>query len=485
MGLTTPTGAEALVAGALERFGTYRQNEVGWDRLLDQVLKDSLTAKMSIQAFKSLVGMLVDNVQVTKASFWDDLTNQALSILPGASLEDLMDVAASYAKIRAWSRPVFQATIDTVRREMAVHTMDPKNLVRLLDIFSRAGRASHLSRMSAQLFNEMQDRILEDVHEFTIDDSIAIVESMARFRAVKLPVLQVLGREHIHPGLPELSATAATDLCAAYGELGWRHDTSFKEVATRALNEQEELQRARLLGASEVASPAYTAAALSALCYAMLQLKMNFGNTSWFRWADSYEELVAILERRVEDEVEEMQARPLAAAAYVLGRAHLGSESLCRQMYQRFMRLLELSIDDNVADEPPQYDLARFLHGLTMMGPSRKKDLDASWLMLWLCQHVDRFVLSDFVRVNRHLVAMGCCDTEYLRMLAKDLFSTKENVRMLTKSDIMDLSDTFNSAGLRDEHLGRHLFWVLGRRFQKLQAESAGSRSRPAYKRIA
>lgn len=478
------TGAEVLVAGALERFGNYRQNEVGWDRLLDQMLQESGVSSMRIQDFKGLVRILVDNVQVTKASFWDELTNQALSVLPTASLADLMDLASSYARIRAWSRPVFQATIDTVRREVAVHTMDPKDLVRLLDIFSRAGRASHLSRISAQLFNEMQDRILEDVHEFTIDESIAIVESMARFRAVKLPVLQLLGREHIHPGVPELPAAAATDLCAAYGALGWRHDTTFKEVATRVLSEQEKLQRARLLGATEVASPAYTAAALSALCYAMLQLKMNFGNTSWFRWADNYEELVAILERRVEDELEDMQARPLANAAYVLGRARLGSEALCRQMYQRFMRLLEISLDDNVADEPPQYDLARFLHGLQMMGPSRKKDLDASWLMLWLCQHVDRFVLSDFVRVNRHLVAMGCCDNEYLRMLAKDLFSMEENVRMLTKSDIMELSHTFNSAGLRDEDLGRHLFWALGRRFQKLQAESAGSRSRPAYKRI-
>merc|ERR1711870_5279 len=68
-------------------------------------------------------------------------------------------------------------------------------------------------------------------------------------------------------------------------------------------------------------------------------------------------------------------------------------------------------------DQPPQDSLERFLHGLAMMGPTRQKELDTQWLMQWLCKNVYTFELSEFILVNRHLVAIRCFDREYLQML--------------------------------------------------------------------
>merc|ERR1711920_1043354 len=97
-----------------------------------------------------------------------------------------------------------------------------------------------------------------------------------------------------------------------------------------------------------------------------------------------------------------MTAQPLAAAAFVLGRARRGTDTLYKAMYARMMDLLEVqeqvtpSRGEKIVfgnDQLPQDFLERFLHGIAMMGPDRKKDLDTQWLMQWLCKHVYTFEL--------------------------------------------------------------------------------------------
>merc|ERR1712178_46412 len=204
----------------------------------------------------------------------------------------------------------------------------------------------------------------------------------------------------------ELPAEKVAAVCAAYGDLGWRHDTIFKSVSTEILAESERLQRARAMGTAGSAKTFFSASDIALITDAMLTLKMHTGNTSWCKWEDNYSELLEVVERRLEEELEEMSARPLAAASYVLGRARLGSEELHKAMYDRMMALLEHAEEDATA--APQHDLARFLHGLVMMGPTRKKEyLDTQWLMHWMCHHPHTFHMSDLVLVNRHLVSLG------------------------------------------------------------------------------
>jgi len=485
-------GAAAAAQDAFKRFGRYSKNEVAWQRAARQLLDEGSFAEMGLGDVKSLVRVLAEDVGLTQASFWEAMTGRVAPALESAELEDLMELAEQYTGIQAFSNDciiVFQATIKKVRRDMAIHTMQPRSLTQLLSTFGRAGAASKsLSRITAQLFNEMEDRVLSEVEDFEVEDCIALIGSMAKFRATKVPVLQHLGREVLHARLLEQPGPQVSAVCHAYGQLGWRHDTVFRDVATEILEEHEGVQRARVLGQASVGKLKYSASDVAFVALAMLRLKMYRGNTSWYRWGDNYQELLDVLARRMEDELPRMHARPLAAAAFVLGRARRGTEELYKAMYERMMQLLDERDAQKArepeygAEEPPQDDLPQFLHGLAMMGPTRKKDLDTQWLMQWLSKHVYTFVLSDFILVNRHLVAMQCYDKEYLQMLVP-FYVEEERCRQLQKSDIMELTNTYNGARIREDDvpdgLGRHFFWRLGRQYQRLHVDHLGARRAP------
>lgn len=484
LGLINDGTVAATVQQLLADWGPYRENVQKWREVAPQLADRGALPPQGLSEVKEFVRLMALEVEMTLASFWDKLTSNMTPRLEDAKLGDLMEIARYYASIRAYNLPIFERLIERVRRETAVHTMPPSDLARLLDIFSRVGRVQHLSRMSGQLFNEAQSRIVEDAAIFGLEESLLVVTSMARFKFAQVPVLQSLGRHVLHPGIANLSGDRVASVCYAYSELGYRHDTVFKTVASEVLQEHAQRQRSQLLGQLLDSVPRYSVSDIALLAVAMLELKMYRGNTSWFKWGDSYNELLDILTKRVENELQTMAAKPLSAASFALGRARRGSQELVSAMYDRMMKILEVGEGSTRrGDDPPQYELSRFLHGLAMMGPTRKKGLDTQWLLQWLCFHVDQFVLSDFVRINRHLVAMHCCDKDYLLMLARDLFSKDENISMLTKSDIMDLTETYNLVKLTDDDMGRHFFWAMGRQFQKLQVKTMAAK-RPVYTRI-
>lgn len=495
------------VRSALRKYGPYRGSEVAWRSVSDELLTDTALSDIGVGDFKALVHVLVDEVQLTIASFWERMTDKVSNKLMAAELTDLLDLAGLYCKIGCWNEAVFSTTINRVRMEMAVHTMNPPEFAQLLEIFSRAGRSSQrLSRLTGQLFNEAQDRLMTigddpDSDAFSVVDLITVVESMARFQVRDITVLQHLGRQRLHAGITSaqppvsrdsansaevnsggLPASQIASICSAYGELGWRHDTVFKSVATEILEENLRFQRARALGIVSTVEAKYSASDVALVVDAMLSLKLHRGNTSWCKWADNYHELLEVLTRRVEDELQDMRAKPLACASFVLGRARRGTPQLHEALYSRMMRIIEEGSEEVAGSgiDGPHHELAKFLHGLVMMGPTRKKNLDTQWLMHWMCHHPYMFLLSDLILVNRHLVCLGCCETDYLKEFVPWL---TERVDELTKSDIMEITQTYNEAGLTDEDLGRHFFWALGRRFQKLRIETSGGKRAP-YRRI-
>lgn len=372
---------------------------------------------------------------------------------------------------------------------MSIHWMEPPDLVKLMAIFGRAGAASKgLSRITAQLFNEMEERISEGVEDFKVEDCISLIDSMARFRAVKLPVLQQLGREVLHSQLPVLTGQQVCAVCHAYGELGWRHDTVFKTISTEILDEHEQIQSARVYGFEHTKPVKYSGSDIAFVTFAMLRLKMHRGNTSWYKWGEMYQELLDVLTLKLEEQLASMDASALAAASFVLGRARRGTDTLYKAMYDRMMQILsegEVRQEQLESEGQPQNELERFLYGLSMMGPSRAKDLDTQPLMQWLCKHVYTFVLSDFILVNRHLVAMQCCDRDYLIMLVP-FYCSEERSKQLTKDDIQELTNTYNGAKVREvdipDGLGTHFFWMLGRQYQRLHLEKTGSRR--SFKRV-
>ena len=207
---------------------------------------------------------------------------------------------------------------------------------------------------------------------------------------------------------------------------------------------------------------------------AMLVLRLYRGNNPWFRWGQNFQELTDIFMRRLEtsNDLESMAARPLAAGAYALGRAKKGSELLCQKMMARMMVILEKDDADpnetfhkQAFPDAPQDHLERFVFGIAMMGPSKRKEfLDTEWLREWMCNNYFKLSLQNIVRINRYLVQIRSFDKAYLEVFV-EFFC--ENMDQLTKSDVQDLTHTYNHARLGEEAIGRHFFWALGRQFQR------------------
>eukprot|EP00927_Polykrikos_kofoidii_P067233 TRINITY_DN62747_c0_g1_i1.p1 TRINITY_DN62747_c0_g1~~TRINITY_DN62747_c0_g1_i1.p1 ORF type:complete len:617 (+),score=100.38 TRINITY_DN62747_c0_g1_i1:40-1851(+) len=501
--------AEDAATDAFRKLGRYKGNEVAWDTWSENLF--SSFAELDIQDFKNVSKILAVDVGLTKASVWERLAVKAGDAISGASLKDLVPVCKSHVRIRAYTKDVFMATLNRVGRESAIFANEPAELTELLEIFSVAGQTAELSRRSRQLFaSVVVDRVVEDFEEentFDVKQCHTIVQAIARLRASELrSSVQEIGRQRIHPALETMSAPDVIALCRAYGDLGHRHDTVFKKITTEILSECEQSQRDLAIGAPP-REILYGAGEIATVMLALLRNKMHRGNTEWCRWEDNYQELLDVLVRKMEDEVGGMSARTLAAAAFVLGRARMGNKELVAAMYSRMMTILEGAEDVSpvaasafvgedterqtlVPDDPPQYELEQFLHGIAMMGPQKRKELDTFWLQQWLCTNVHTLLLSDFVSINWHLVFMGCAEPEYLTMLVEQFYvavneiSGESPIDRLTMTDIIALTHTYNKARLGEEQLGRHFFWALGCRYQDLHVGRIGTRARAAYRRL-
>lgn len=526
--LLAEQGAVAAAQWALDQRRSYKENKVAWDPLLKRMAGPDqeerpfgYLKKMKMKELLQFVKILAGEAQVTQSSFWDNVT-QGTSEIYTRNVEDLegsLELARLYATISAWHKEVFQAVFENVvdsgppnfhpMREMRygeIHCMEPEQLVHLLRIFSQAGAASvQLSGLATKAFNEARQRLEEEDPEtewndFSTQQMLSIIDSMARFSAQNNEkVLRKFGRARLHPGLMELPPIDVAKLCSAYSMLNFQHHTVFRQVVLAIFEEQEEVQQNRVLGLTAPGTQEdlrFGSAEMALVLDAMLVLRLYRGNNPWFNWGERFQELLDIFMRRLETstDLETMAARPLAAGAYALGRAKRGSETLCQKMMARMMTLLEKDNGDPDGRMPaeafpsaPQEHLERFIFGITMMGPSKRKEfLETEWLRDWMCNNYWKLSLHNIVRINRYLVQIRSFDKAYLEIFV-EFFC--ENMDQLTKSDVMDLTHTYNHARLGEEdlELGRHFFWALGRQFQQQHVHRVAERTRrrrPALERI-
>eukprot|EP00913_Durusdinium_trenchii_P025256 g23710.t1 len=528
--LLAEQGAVAAAQWALDQRRSYKENKVAWDPLLKRMagpdqeerpfgyLKkmkmkeppDLLTHLL--QELLQFVKILAGEAQVTQSSFWDNVT-QGTSEIYTRNVEDLegsLELARLYATISAWHKEVFQAVFENVvdsgppnfhpMREMRygeIHCMEPEQLVHLLRIFSQAGAASvQLSGLATKAFNEARQRLEErgtrefcqeedpetEWNDFSTQQMLSIIDSMARFSAQNNEkVLRKFGRARLHPGLMELPPIDVAKLCSAYSMLNFQHHTVFRQVVLAIFEEQEEEDLR--FGSAEMAL----------VLDAMLVLRLYRGNNPWFNWGERFQELLDIFMRRLETstDLETMAARPLAAGAYALGRAKRGSETLCQKMMARMMTLLEKDNGDPDGRMPAEAFPSAPQETSGEADLLRPKDLSAEfleteWLRDWMCNNYWKLSLHNIVRINRYLVQIRSFDKAYLEIFV-EFFC--ENMDQLTKSDVMDLTHTYNHARLGEEdlELGRHFFWALGRQFQQQHVHRVAERTRrrrPALERI-
>lgn len=558
-------GLAEMAKLAFEQLGHYAGNEVAWRSFIlpvrDEVAKQkegktTVFSNLSLADFTEFVKVLVKEVQLTQASFWEAITSAAVGsgTLPQRGttitielIKELLKLATLYAQIGAWELGVFGALYGAVQREKAVHTLDPASLFQLIHVFSRV--PFKLSRLAGQILDETIERVQVELEErqfsevsgkpldqdparldfrkVSIEDCLDLLESISIFApGVKKyqtshvpegsawaqekgePFLRQIARDRLHKDkcyLTEFTGQQAARLCDAYGALSWRHDTVFKDIIMDIQEEQVQLMRSRVLGeAGEIerraadsprdsaGSPStdsglkYKSHELALICLAMLRMKNFRGDTEWFKWGQNYKELVQLLQRRleVENELEDMSAKTLAATAYVLGRSRMGTDDLLKAMWNRMMKLLEFGTsrqEHSVWPDPPQQHLPMFLDGLVNMGSQRPKALDAQWFMEWVCKNLWTMEVPDIIRVNRFLTELEIHDREYLQLFVP-FFSEEQVMSTLTKDDVVALTVTYNKAKIREEDVGRHFFWALGRRFQ---AEHVNRFSGEANKRAA
>lgn len=502
----------------------YKDDKVAWRPLLDRLSgpdKDGrdigYLRKMTMPDLLRFVKILASDAQVTQSSFWEKVTEATRSTYSHTGLdglEDNLELARLYTKIGAWHRDVFEAVFENnelpgegrqqkVRRLTNLHGMPFKQLVDVLSIFARAGSASlQISGWATRAFNAARERIQEEDPEvewqdFSTEQMLSIIDSMARFSTQNNEtILRKFGRERLHPKLLQLEPKDVAKLCSAYSHLGFQHHTVFKEVLLAISDEQQQIQRQRILGLTAAGAEEkfrFGSTEMALILDAMLVLKLYRGNNPWFAWGQRFQDLTEIFMRRLETskDLEHMAARPLAAGAYALGRAKKGSEGLCQSMMARMMTLLEK--DDSDPDksfhrqdfpDAPQDHLERFVFGIAMMGPSKRKEfLDTEWLREWMCNSYYKLSLQNIVRINRYLVQIRSFDKAYLEVFVEFFCA---NMEQLTKSDVQDLTHTYNHARLGEEAIGRHFFWALGRQFQQQHVKRVAAktgRRRPALER--
>lgn len=512
-----------LARKTLDESGTFATNERAWQPVLDEIMRKLMDGRQmkwlaqDLDVTLDLVQVLAEKARVTNSEFWNEFTRALMTEFenmgPESRISDKMMIAFlpkllnSYAMIGAWEPKLFEFT--ALKLSIEVHVISTDELVKLADIFSRAGAGSQeISRTATSFFNEVEERILNDFGEQAIDfktecaidkagyndkNCLKLLISMARFGVYKRAVLQTIGRHVLHPMIEKLFGERAAEICYCYGEIGYRHDTVFKKVVEELINENVLLQNARVLG-KELPQLKFTIEDSALVALAMLRLKMHRGDTTFCPWGKRYTEVLINLEKRLETEIPNMNARSLSAASFVLGRARQGSVDLYQAMFKRMMELLEnwqdvppagINSQDGLAKrehEPPQDYLEQFLHGLVMMGPNRqKKDLDAEWFMQWLCENGFKFVLADLLKINRHLVMMRIHDKDYLKAWIPYL---EDLMDKLTKEDVQEITHTYNGARLYEDEIGRHFFWLLGRQYQERTKEQYGPRKRPQLTRI-
>jgi len=475
----------------------------GWNHILQVLVKRGTRDKVtSVSEFVDIVRFVAETVDLELDTFWNSLTRcycwdqdsiergylrarQVSKMLMGANIDQLMDLTRLYSENRLWTDAceiVYLHTYRAVMTKSLIHHMDVKSLCILIDGFSRAGSFNQaVYGQFCRFIDETQDRVLEDIHDFDTDDLVSIVESMARIRVNRPALLQHMGGAKLHKDFLKLPIKQIVAVCHSYGELGWRHDTVFKEVVLDVIQENVRVQEEQALGSTDTAQSKYAIGDIAMVAQALLLLKMHRGNTTWCKWYDNYEYILDILTRQLENEVQNLSAKPLAAAAFVLGRARRGTLEMCKAMLTRMMNILKEKKNLRRSDDPPQYELARLMHGIAMMHPARKEDLETYPLMYWMMENYSEMPFSDVLSINRHLVQMGCYDHGYLKEFEPVLCDEVPNFK---KDDIINITNTYNGAGWRDDDFerGRHLFWALGRRMQSLRIDEQAGR-RPRYQR--
>merc|ERR1719235_927623 len=132
----------------------------------EELLELPLSAQ-SIVDLKPLIEVLVEEVGLASATFWEGMTEAVRATMEEAVMEDLVDIAHWYSKLRFWSDTLFDLVYLRASQQSACHVLEPHALTRLLEAYSRAAASStRLQRKGRELVSEASQRLLDAAEEF-------------------------------------------------------------------------------------------------------------------------------------------------------------------------------------------------------------------------------------------------------------------------------------------------------------------------------
>ncbi len=237
---------------------------------------------------------------------------------------------------------------------------------------------------------------------------------------------------------------------------GFRLDTLFKKLTNEILQTTSQSSMKPQLIARVLVS--------------MDRLKMGSGSTSWWDRERDYKLLADRMQQCLTPlDISGMSAEELCECTQV-SSVNWTSE-LSGAAFTRIKNVLGEGISE---DNQSQQYLAGIVSNLVRRNTKSVIHDDQLWLAEWLCANVYVMTVKDVAILNRCLVNFGFRSHEYHKIWIPYYL---ERLSELSKNDISNISESFNSLGMSDTLLGgRHFFYKLGKRFQELTVTENGDK---------
>ena len=512
-----PSAAVRAAHKSLGNFGSSEKNSETWKSFAGALASsDWFALKTTVEIVDSLT-----SAGFSLVSFWEGVSSKVTERLDdrfGASLKDLLTLVDGFSRINYRHDAAITRLIQVASQDEGIWILEKHEL---LDVIRTLGRAGVRNRA---VFLEIAMRVVEEIKEFEIDELLTILRG---FSAVKfshdLMMRKISFR--VTNDFWQLEGAEIEQFARLFSYCRFRCDTFFKsvvidmiadndlrltgKVSDGIVNDVGEMEvetlpwlksngpwwdtelgdntRQRKTKNSEssaivdstriktirpVASGReYSVSHIAAVAEAMRVLNMTKDETAWWAKEKDYAELLRIVVKCAD--TKNLNAINLTEIAGCLAAAKSNDFALFTSLVKRYRKLLHQSnsVTESVADPSddwrmPLRALGPFLSNLAKIPcDSSKRWLELTPLCEWLCENVYVLEFSEVCAINRALAYMGVTDHNYFKIWVSYY---QERLKEASMDDVKNIKDTYNKIKLRDNVIGRDLFYGLGRRYQDL-----------------
>ena len=459
-------------------------------------------------------------------SFWkhtDTLIASQLSDRFGASVKECVALVKAFARIGHQSDVCFAKLIEVAAADEEIWIIPKEELVEVLTAFALSGRKHQT------LFKEAGDRIVDELagrntplnaavgrpEKWELEELLIVAESYATLGLSHPALLRAIGLR-ITDELWLLESADMARVSRIFADSGFQHNSFFKTVCKEVITGYDRAILAEARAADgelrqvesredEVARPIYSFAEICAITSAVKTLGLTTADSTWWAKAKDFSQLLLIVNKRSSEITTVGTVRGLLDVARALNLSGgLNSKSARSRLIGRFLQFLvptqstayrsefafvygtgpELVISDTTLTT--KLEARRVLPDfLAALVSSEKKGLAKRMqkskarfsgdstnnlvsLCDWVCENVFSLTVSQVACINRSIAYLGFRNMDYFNLWPSYY---QERLKDMTVEDVRNVKEQFNKLRMRDEDIGRDLFYGLGKRFQDLHVE--------------